>query len=165
MDCCGSCGCVYACTGVVKMRSPSYPVSSIGTLFSPISSCAPILRLCFLSAPCFHTVSDQAPGSTSLQSFVPDVAVSPSPLLLKDCGFDPFCPSVEGLTEQWPGAGGTQERLWDVLLPMSRDCGQVSTHPKKSSRDSAAAAFQGLWKITTHIWHQASPLTTLFQHQ
>ena len=52
-----------------------------------------------------------------------------------------------------------------VLLLMSRDCGQVPARPRKSSRDSAAAAFQGLWKITTHIWHQASPLMILFQHQ
>ena len=35
--------------------------------------------------------------------------------------------------------------------------------PENSSRDSVAAAFQGLWKITTHIWHQASPLMTLPQ--
>ena len=52
-----------------------------------------------------------------------------------------------------------------VLLPMSRDCGQVPACPRKSSRDSVAAAFRGLWKTTTHIWHQASPTTTLFQHQ
>ena len=147
------------------MASPSYLVSSIGTLFSPISNRSPILCFQLLSTPCFHTVGDQAPGSTSLQSFVSDVAVFPSPLLLKDYGFDPFCPSAEGLTEQWPGAGGTQERLWDVLLPMPRDCGRVPAHPRKSSRDSVAAAFQGLWKITAHICHQASPLTTLFQHQ
>ena len=54
---------------------------------------------------------------------------------------------------------------WTLLLPVPQDCGQVPACPRKSSRDSLAAAFQGLWKITTHIWHQASPLTTLFQHQ
>ena len=41
----------------------------------------------------------------------------------------------------------------------------MPARPRKSSRDSVTAAFQGLWKITTHIWHQASPLTTLHQHQ
>ena len=51
------------------------------------------------------------------------------------------------------------------LLLMPRDCGQVPACPRKISQDSVAAVFQGLWKITTHIWHQASPLTTLFQHQ
>ena len=54
---------------------------------------------------------------------------------------------------------------WTLLLPVPRDCSQVPARPRNSSRDSVAAAFQGLWKITTHIWHQASPLMTLFQHQ
>ncbi|VFV28493.1 Hypothetical predicted protein, partial [Lynx pardinus] len=54
---------------------------------------------------------------------------------------------------------------WTLLLPVPRDCGQVPARPRKSSRDSVAAAFQGLWKSTTHIWHQASPLKTMFQHQ
>ena len=54
---------------------------------------------------------------------------------------------------------------WTLLFPAPQDCGQVPVHPRKSSRDSVAAAFQGLWKITTHIWHPASPLTTLFRHQ
>ena len=80
------------------MVSPSYPVSSIGTLFSPISNCAPIICLHLLSIPYFYTIRDQAPGSTSLLSFVSDVAVFPSPLLPRDCGFDPFHPS-EGVSQ------------------------------------------------------------------
>ena len=78
------------------MASPSYPVSSIRILFSPISNWAPLLCLQLSSTPCFFTVCDQAPGSTSLPSFVSDAAVFPGPLLLKDCGFDLFCPSVGG---------------------------------------------------------------------
>ena len=58
-----------------------------------------------------------------------------------------------------------RKACWTLLLLVPRNCGQVPAHPRKSSRDSVAAAFQGLWKITTHIWHQASPLKTLFQHQ
>ena len=54
---------------------------------------------------------------------------------------------------------------WTLLLLVSQDCGQVPACPIKISQDSVAAAFQGLWEITTHIWHQSSPLTTLFQHQ
>ena len=95
------------------MASPSYPVSGIGTLFSPISNCAPILRLRFLSTPRFHTICDQAPGSTAFLSFVSDATAFPSPPLLRDCSFDPVLPSAEGITEQWPGAGCTQERLQD----------------------------------------------------
>ena len=41
----------------------------------------------------------------------------------------------------------------------------MPARPRKSSRGSVAAAFQGLWKITTHIWHQALTPMTLFQHQ
>ena len=54
---------------------------------------------------------------------------------------------------------------WTVLLSVPRDCGQFLGHPRKSLQDSVVAAFQGLWKIKTYIWHQASPLTTLFPHQ
>ena len=54
---------------------------------------------------------------------------------------------------------------WTLLLQVPRDCGQVPARPRKSSRHSVAAGFQGLWKIATYIWHEASPLTTLFQHQ
>ena len=71
-------------------------VSSMGTLFSPISNCALIFCLQLSSTPRFFTVRDQAPGSTSLLSFVSDAAIFPGPLLLKDCGFDPFCPSAGG---------------------------------------------------------------------
>ena len=52
-----------------------------------------------------------------------------------------------------------------ALLLVPRDCGWVPAHPRKSLCDLLAAAFQGLWKFTTHIYHQASPLTFLFQHQ
>ena len=52
-----------------------------------------------------------------------------------------------------------------ALLQMPRDCGWVLACPRESSQDRVAAVFQGLWEITTHIWHQASPLTSLFQHQ
>ena len=147
------------------MASQGYPVSRIGTLFSRISSHAPVLCLRLPSTPCFYTVRDQAPGRTSLLSFVSDVAVFADPLPLRDCGFDPFRPSAEGLTEQWPGASRTRNVCRTVLLPMPRDCGWLPAHPRKSSRDHVAATFQGLWKITTRIWHQALPLMTLFQHQ
>ena len=78
------------------MSSASYPFSSIGTLLSPISNHAPVLSPQLSSTSRFLTVRDQAPGSTSLPSFVSDVAVFPGPLLLKDCGFDPLHPFVRG---------------------------------------------------------------------
>ena len=52
-----------------------------------------------------------------------------------------------------------------MLLLMPRDRGRVPARPRKSSCSPVAAAFQGLWHITTHIWHQTSPSMTLFQYQ
>ena len=123
------------------MVSPSYPVSSIRTLFSPISSRSPVLCLWLQSTPHFYTVGDQALSSTSFLSFISDVAVFPKPLLLRDCGFDPFFLSVG--VEQWLGAGCTQEHSQDVLMPVPRDCGCVPAHPIESSRNRVAAEFQG----------------------
>ena len=77
-------------------RSGENGATQLPSLFSWISSRALVLCLQLLSTPCFFTLHDQAPGSTSLQSFVSDAAVLPALLLLKDCGFDQFCPSVGG---------------------------------------------------------------------
>ena len=66
------------------------------SLFSRISNHTPVLRLQLSSTLRFSTFRDQAPGSTSLPSFVSDVAVFPGPFRVKDCGFDPFHPSAGG---------------------------------------------------------------------
>ena len=66
--------------------------TQLPSVFSWISSHAPILCLQLLSTPRFFTVCNQAPGSTSLPSFVSDAAVFPGSLFLKDCSFDPFHP-------------------------------------------------------------------------
>ena len=72
-------------------------------------------------------------------------------------------PLREDLTEQWPNndrmSAVPRNACWTLLLPEARECGRVPARPRKSLRDSVAAAFHGLWKITTHIWHQASSLT------
>ena len=149
------------------MVSPSYPVSSIGTLFSLSSNRAPILCIHLPSTLRFYIVRDQAPGSTSLLSFISDAAVFPNPLLLRHCSFDPFCPCAEGshLANGQVPATPSNVHGTLLLLLMPRDCGWVPVCPRKSSCDRVAAAFQGLWQITTCIWHQASPPTTLFQNQ
>ena len=72
-----------------------------------------VLCLRLPSIPCFYTLRDQAPGSTSLLSFISDAGVFPDPVFLRDCSLEPFCPSVEGLTKQCLGAGHTQERSRD----------------------------------------------------
>ena len=135
-------------------------------MISLIINRAHVLCLQLLFTPRFFTVHDQALGSISLPSFVSDVAVFSGPLLLKDCSFDPFCPS----------AGGSHRAMSKCQLhpgmlagPCCCRCPETAARcqpsSEKSLRDSVAAAFQGLWKIITHIWHQASPLRTLFQHQ
>ena len=132
------------------MASPSYPVSSIGTLFSLISDHAPALCLQLSSTPRFYAVRDQAPGSNSLPSFVSDAAVSPDPLLPKDCALTPSAPLWAGLTEQWPNeqwpnVGCTQEGPLDPAAARAPRLRPGASLPQKSSRDSVAAAFQGLW--------------------
>ena len=73
------------------------------------SNRAPVLCLQLPSTPCFYTVHDQAPGNTSLLSFVSDAAVFPRPLLLRDCGFDPLGRSAGGshqaMARCWPHPG------------------------------------------------------------
>ena len=120
--------CVCACAVAVKMAPPGYsdcsPKSAVAhpaCLFSfrplpafslsvtrpqavPLSQVLSQMRL-FSPAPYFHA------------------AVFPGTLLPKDCGFDPFRPLREGLTEQWlkeqwPNVGCTQERLLVRLLPV-----------------------------------------------
>ena len=74
------------------MVSPSYLVSSIGTVFSPISNHAPILCLQLSPTPHFFTVRDQAPRQYLSLEFYLRCSCFPGPLLLTGCGFDPFCP-------------------------------------------------------------------------
>ena len=111
------------------MVSPSYPVLSIGTLFSPSAITHPSFIFGFRPLST-STVHDQARGSTSLLSFISDVAVFPGPPLLRDCGFDPVCPSAKGLTKKWPGASCTQEHLRDCA---AADTQRLPARPRKSS--------------------------------
>ena len=76
----------------------------------------------------------------------------------------------EGLTEQWLNEQWRMSPApsfahWTLLLPVPQDSGQVPARPPKRSRDSVASAFQGPWKIATHIWHQSSSSATFPQHQ
>ena len=113
------------------MVSPSYPVSSIRTLFSPFSKRTPVLCLQLPSTLHFYTVRDQAPCSTSLPSFVSDAAVFPGTLLLRDCGLDLFRPFVEDLTKQWLSAGHIQERLRDHAAADAQRPASCQPSPEK----------------------------------
>ena len=140
-------------------------VTQVPSLFSQISNRAPVLCLQLFSTPCFFTLHDQ-PQAVPLSRVLSQMRLfSPASYFQRTEALTRSAPLQEGLTEQWPNAGCTQEYLQDPAVPGAQDCGQVPAHPRKCSQDSVAVAFQGLWKITTHIWHQASPLTILFQHQ
>ena len=87
-------------------------------LFSQISNHVPILCHQLSSTPRFFTVRDQAPGSTSLPSFVSDAAVFPGSLLGRTSALARSAALQEGLTQQWPNeqclnVGCTQECLLD----------------------------------------------------
>ena len=55
--------------------------------------------------------------------------------------------------------------MWDPAAAEAQRLRPGASPPRKSSRDRVAAAFQGLWQITTRIWSQASPPMSLFQHR
>ena len=135
-------------------------------LFFRSSNHAPVLCLQLLSTPRFSTLHDQTPGSTSLPSFVSDAAVLPGPFqrtaALISAPLWRVSPSNGGMSNCQMSAAPRNVR-WTLLLSLPRDCGQVPACPQKRLRDSVASVFQGPWKIATHIWHQASPSTTLPQ--
>ena len=147
------------------MAPPSCPVcspkSAIAHPSSVFSSCQLPASLLFVTRP------QAAPLSRVLSQMQ---LFSPAPYFRRTEALTRSAPLREGLTEQWPdeqgpNAGRTQERLLDPAAAGAPRLRPGATRPRKSSRDGVAAAFQGLWKITTHIRHQASPLKTLFQHQ
>ena len=140
------------------MAPPSYPVCSPGSAVAhSVFSSRPLP-----ASPLSVTRPQAAPLSQALSQMR---LFSPAPYLRRSVALTRSGLLQEGLTEQWsneqwPNIGCTQVRPLDPLLLVPQDCGQVPAHPRKCLRDSVAVACQGLWKITAHIWHQASPLMT-----
>ena len=116
------------------MVSRSYQVSSIGAPFSLISNRALVLCLQLSSTPHFLTVCDQAPGSTSLPSFVSHEAVFPDPYLGRTSALTHSAPLQEGLLDQWPNVDCSQDpgsTCWTLLLPVSETAARFQPTPKK----------------------------------
>ena len=88
------------------MASPQPP-----SLFSRISNRVPVLCLQLSSTPRLFMLQDQAPGSTSLPSFVSDALFSPAPYFQRTEALTHSAPLREGLTQQWLNIGCTQERF------------------------------------------------------
>ena len=149
--------CLCACVGAMKKGVTQPP-----SLFSRISTCAPILCLQLSSTLRFFTLRDQAPGSTSLPSFVSDAAVFPAPYFRRTAALTCSTPLGEGLTKQWPKVSCTQERLLDPAVAGAPRLRPGASPPQKKFTGQCSSSVYG--KIT-HLWHQASPSTTLPQHQ
>ena len=105
--------------------------TQLPSLFSRISNRTLVLHLQLSSPPRFSTLCAQAPGSTSLPSFVSDVAFSPAPYFRRTAALTRSALLREGLTEQWLNVGCTQEcpldpavagvpRLWPDASPPLR---------------------------------------------
>ena len=130
--------------------------TQLPSLFFQISNRTPVLCLQLSSTPHF-TLCDQAPGSTSLPSFVSDAAVFPGPLLPKDCGFDLLRPFVEGLTEQWPGAGHTQKHSQDHAAANAKRLQPGASLPQKKLTRQCSSSISGI--MENHSTHLAPGFT------
>ena len=123
--------------------------TQLPSLFSQISNPALVFCLQLLSTPRFSTLRDQAPGSTSLPSFVSDAAVFLCSLLPKDCGFEGL--TEPRLNEQWPNAGCTQERLLDpAVAGAPRLQPGASLPPKKIARQCSLSVSGTVENRNTH---------------
>ncbi|XP_053073804.1 dipeptidyl aminopeptidase-like protein 6 isoform X2 [Acinonyx jubatus] len=146
------------------MASPGQPVCSPGSAIAHPSS---VFSSRPLPSPSLSVTRPQAVPRSRVLS---QMRLFPqAPYFRRNSALTRSAPLREGLTNGRRSNGqmsaAPRKARWTLLLPVPRDRGQVPARPRKRSRDSVAAAFQGLWKIATHVWHQASPLTILPQHQ
>ena len=132
------------------MPSPRYPVSELCSLGS--TSAHQSFVFGFWSHPHFYPVRDQALGSTSLLSFISDVAVFPDPLFLRDCGFDRFCSSAGGSHRALPGADCTQERSQDRAAANAQRLLLGAIPPQKKFTQSCSSSFSAIMENhNTHL--------------
>ena len=124
----------------MELCSPASAIAHLSFVFS------------FCPLPHFYTVCDCAPCSTSLLSFISDTAVFSSPLLLRDCCFDPFRPSAEGVTEQWPNASHTQESSWDRAAAEAQQLWPGASLPQKKFVRYCSSSVSGIMENhNTHL--------------
>ena len=142
------------------MAPPSHLVCSPGSAVAHLS--------CVLSSrplPAF-SLSLTRPRAAPLSRVLAQMWLfSPAPYYRRTAALTRSTPCGRVSPSNGRMSAAPRNARWTLQLPVPRDCGQVPACSRKSLRDSVAAAPQGLWKITTHIWHQASPSTTLPQHQ
>ena len=118
------------------MASPSYPVSSIGTLFSRSAVAHLSSVFSFHPLPA-SSLSGTRPQAVPLSRVLSQMLFSPAPYFQRTAALTLSASLWEGLTEQWPNeqwpnVSCTQECLLDPVLPVPQDCGQVPARPRKS---------------------------------
>ena len=143
------------------MAAPSHPVCSLRSAMAHQSS--------FFSShplPAFP-LSMTGPQAVPLSQVLSQMQLfSPAPFAALTCS----TPLREGLTEQWPNeqwpnVSCTHEhQLNPAAARAPRLRPGASLPPKKNARQCSLSV-SGPWKIVTLMGHQASPSTTLPQHQ
>ena len=81
----------------------------------------------------------------------------PDPSLLRDCSFDPFCPSVGGCQRAMASAGCTQEHLWDCAAADAQRLRLGSSPPQKKFTRSCSSSILGI--MENHNTHLAPGFT------
>ncbi|VFV22913.1 Hypothetical predicted protein [Lynx pardinus] len=135
--------------------------TQLPSVFSWISNCTPVLRLQLSSTPCFSTLHDQAPGCTSLPTFVSDVAVFPG-LFRRTAALTRSNPLRESLTEQWPNeqwpnVSCTQERLLDPAVAGALRLQPGASPPPKKIARQCSISISGI--MENHNTHLAPSFT------
>ena len=103
------------------------------------------------------TLSVTKPQAAPPSQVVSDAAVFPGPPLQRDCGFDPFRPSAEGLTEQRPGAGRTQEHLRDCAAADAQRLQPGASPAQKKFTRYCSSSISGI--MENHNTHLAPGFT------
>ena len=101
---------------------------------------------------------DQAPGSTSLLSFVSDAAVfPPTPYFCGTAALTLSASLWEGLTEQWPAASSTQVHSRDSAAAEAQRLRPGASPPQKKFTQSCGSSVSGI--MANHNTHLAPGFT------
>ena len=81
----------------------------------------------------------------------------PGPSLLRDCGFDPFCPSVGSCQRAMTSASFTQEHLWDCAAAVAQRLRLGASPSQKKFTQLCSSSVSGI--VENHNMHLAPGFT------
>ncbi|XP_053080212.1 probable ribonuclease 11 isoform X1 [Acinonyx jubatus] len=123
-----------------------------------------IAHLSFVSGFCplpAFTLSMTKPSGCQaappLLNFISDAAVFRGPSLLRDCGFDPFCPSVGACQRAMASASCTQEHLWDCAAADAQRLRLGASPSQKKFTQLCSSSVSGI--VENHNMHLAPGFT------